>query len=51
MDVAARLSVSEGTVSRWLSGERKPKLEMAVLLEREFGIAPGAWLFGRTRPS
>jgi transcriptional regulator with XRE-family HTH domain len=44
-DLADRLGVSAGVVSRWLSGERTPSLEMAFRIQNsEVGIAADAWL-------
>lgn len=37
------IHVSPGVVSRWLSGERTPSLEMAVRLETALGIPVEAW--------
>lgn len=36
-------SLSEGLVSRWLTGERRPNLDNAVMLEKLFGIEPASW--------
>lgn len=47
-DLSLRLDVSTAAVSRWISGERTPSLEMAFLLERELGIPAESWLCPRT---
>jgi transcriptional regulator with XRE-family HTH domain len=45
-EFAERLGISTSAVSRWISGERKPSLEMAFLLEEELGIPAEDWLLG-----
>lgn len=46
-DLSVRLGVSAGAVSRWVSGERQPSLEMALLLQRELGIPAESWVVQR----
>jgi len=43
-DLGTRLAVSPASVSRWLSGERTPLLEMAFLIQRQFGIPADSWI-------
>jgi len=42
-ELALRLGVRRSTVCRWLSGERKPSLEMALRLKAVLGISPDTW--------
>jgi transcriptional regulator with XRE-family HTH domain len=35
--------LSEGAVSRWLYGERRPSLDLAVQIEERFGVPVAAW--------
>jgi transcriptional regulator with XRE-family HTH domain len=37
------ISVSSAVVSRWLSGDRTPSLEMACRIENALGIPVEAW--------
>lgn len=44
-DLAERLDVSTAVVSRWLSGERTPSLEMAFRIQHsEIGLLAEIWL-------
>lgn len=43
VDLARKLGVSEGAVSRWFSGKRTPSLEMAFRLENEIGLDASVW--------
>lgn len=43
-EFARRLGVTTGVVSRWLSGERGPKLGMAIRVQRLVGIPVEAWV-------
>ena len=45
-DVAELFLVNDSTVSRWLTGERTPGLEMAVAIERRLGVPVEAWAEG-----
>ena len=45
--LCTKLDINESAVSRWISGERTPSLEMAHRLERELGIPTEAWLHAR----
>lgn len=47
-DLAERLGVSTAAVSRWLSGERTPSLEMAFRIEELLGIPAETWRPERT---
>jgi transcriptional regulator with XRE-family HTH domain len=47
-ELAGRLRVPQATVSRWLSGERKPTLEMLDRIREVTGIPFEAWLDKRT---
>jgi plasmid maintenance system antidote protein VapI len=38
-----RIGAPTGAISRWIRGERRPGLNMAVRLERELGIPVDAW--------
>lgn len=42
-ELASRLGVTPGPVSRWLSGERAPTLEMALRIARVAGVPVEAW--------
>lgn len=42
-DVAETLGCQQSQVSRLLSGARKPSLEMALVMAREWGIAASLW--------
>ncbi len=45
LDLATAIGVNPGVVSRWLSGERTPSLEMAFRIERsKIGIPAEAWI-------
>jgi plasmid maintenance system antidote protein VapI len=44
LELADRLGVSTASVCRWISGERTPSLEMALLLETELCIPVESWL-------
>lgn len=45
VEFAKVLGVSTGVVSRWLSGKRKPSLQMAFRIERsKIGIPAKAWV-------
>ncbi len=45
LDLATALGVNPGVVSRWLSGERTPSLEMAFRLQRsKVAIPADAWI-------
>lgn len=47
LDAAAkRLDTSAPTVHRWLTGETKPSLALALKVEKEFGISTGLWTKG-----
>lgn len=47
-DLSGKLEVSTSAVSRWVSGERTPSLEMAFRLEDELGIPAEDWLTAST---
>ncbi len=45
LDLANAIGVSPGVVSRWLSGERAPSLEMAFRVQRsKVAIPADAWI-------
>ena len=46
LDVARRLGVTEGTVSRWERGERVPQPATQQRLADLFGVPVGAIAFG-----
>ena len=41
--IAEEVDVDQSTVSRWLSGDRKPDSEMRALLEDLYGIGWRLW--------
>jgi len=41
--LSEEIRVSSAVVSRWLSGERHPSLEMACRMEAALGIPAEAW--------
>ena len=43
-ELAERLGVTPGAVSRWVNGSRAPDLSMAHRLERELGIKAEEWI-------
>lgn len=43
-ELAHELRRDRGTVTRWLTGERVPSLEDAVLLRDACGVATDGWL-------
>lgn len=43
-DLCARLKISSSALSRWISGERLPSLELAFRLEKELGFPAESWL-------
>ncbi len=42
-ELAKAMEVPDGLVSRWVTGDRVPNLENALLIERELGISPSLW--------
>lgn len=42
-ELAERIGATAGPVSRWLSGERDPSLEMACRIQQETGVPVEAW--------
>lgn len=47
-DLAEKLGINQTTASRIENGQQTPKLEVAVAIEKAFGIRPSAWV---KRPS
>jgi DNA-binding XRE family transcriptional regulator len=45
-DIAKKAGVTQAAVSRWLSGNRRPRLKKALELEKLFGFSAYIWLFG-----
>lgn len=43
-ELARQLETSSAVVSRWLTGQRRPELEMAVRLQRLLGISVESWI-------
>lgn len=43
-ELAAELGINQATASRIENGQQTPKLEIAVAIERAFGIRPSAWV-------
>jgi plasmid maintenance system antidote protein VapI len=48
-DLAARVDATGASVSRWISGERTPTLEMAFRIEDVIGLSPAVWRPRRPR--
>jgi transcriptional regulator with XRE-family HTH domain len=45
LDLASAIDVSPAIVSRWLSGDRTPSLDMAFRIQRsEVGLPADAWV-------
>ena len=44
--IRRQLGCASGMVSHWLKGDRKPGLEWAAAIEREFGIPVADWTIG-----
>jgi transcriptional regulator with XRE-family HTH domain len=42
-ELARRLGVDSGVVSRWLHGDKRPSLRFAIQLEAFCGVAASAW--------
>lgn len=38
------MQIARGLVTRWINGERRPRLEQALILEQRFQIPPSSWL-------
>lgn len=43
LDVAETLRVDPAQVCRWLNGIYKPRIEVAIRIQHEFGIAVAGW--------
>jgi plasmid maintenance system antidote protein VapI len=43
-EIAMKIKRTPGYVSMLLSGKRKPSLEIALKLERLYGISPKSWI-------
>jgi transcriptional regulator with XRE-family HTH domain len=46
-----RCGLSKSYASELLNGVKRPSLEVAVRIEREFGVPASAWMDGQERPA
>lgn len=42
-ELARRLGKDRATVSRWIYGDRRPRIDAMIEIQRKFGVAADTW--------